>query len=99
VQRLRGVSVVPPSVSLHHPLRVTHIVTTETCACPSCSSATLVGSPAAGLCTSCGSVSLAGTTVPLVVLVLAALAARAFVLARRGERMPFRAARMRVASA
>lgn len=66
-------------------------MTTETCACPFCSSAILVGSQAAGLCTSCGSVSLAGTTVPLVVLVLAALAARAFVLARRAPRTPIRA--------
>ena len=74
-------------------------MTTETCACPSCSSATLVGSHAAGLCTSCGSVSLAGTTVPLVVLVLAALAARAFFLAHRGPRTPLLAARLRMASA
>lgn len=74
-------------------------MTTETCACPSCSSATLVGSQTAGVCTSCGSVSLAGTTVPLVVVVMVALAARAFILARRGPQTPLLAAPVRVASA
>lgn len=53
------------------------------CACPSCSTTTLVGSEAIGLCTSCGSLSLAGTAVPLVAIVLVALAARALFVASR----------------
>jgi hypothetical protein len=58
-------------------------MTTHTCACPSCSTTTLVGSEAIGLCTSCGSLSLAGTAVPLVAVVLVALAARALFVASR----------------
>jgi hypothetical protein len=58
-------------------------MTIETCACPSCSTATLIGSDAVGLCTSCGSLSLAGTAVPLVAVVIAALAVRALFVARR----------------
>lgn len=58
-------------------------MTTNACTCPSCSTATLVGSEAIGLCTSCGSLSLAGTAVPLVAVVLVALAARALFVASR----------------
>ncbi len=72
---------------------------TESCTCSSCSTATLVGSNAVGLCTSCGSLSLAGTAVPLIGVVLAALAARALILARRGSRTPLLAARVRIAAA
>ncbi|MBM3690384.1 MAG: hypothetical protein FJW80_12185 [Actinobacteria bacterium] len=53
------------------------------CTCPSCSAATLIGSETAGLCTSCGTFSLAGNAVPLVAVVLVALAARALVVAHR----------------
>lgn len=74
-------------------------MSTESCTCSSCSTATLVGSEAVGLCTSCGSLSLAGTAVPLIVVVLATLAVRALILARRGPRTPLLAARMRVVSA
>jgi hypothetical protein len=53
-------------------------MTTATCPCPSCSTTSLVGVEAASLCTSCGSLSLAGTAIPLVAVVIVALAARAF---------------------
>ena len=58
-------------------------MTVETCTCPSCSTATLIGSESVGLCTSCGALSLAGTAVPLVAVVVAALAVRALLVARR----------------
>jgi hypothetical protein len=56
------------------------------CTCPSCSSATLVGSPAAGFCTSCGGLSIAGTSIPLLAVVLGVLALRAFTITRSGRR-------------
>lgn len=54
--------------------------------CPACSHPTLVGTPAAGACSSCGAIAVAGNAVPLAVLLVAALAVRALLLRGRWTR-------------
>ncbi|MBM4007416.1 MAG: hypothetical protein FJ292_07640 [Planctomycetes bacterium] len=52
-------------------------MTDQACTCPACASTTMIGSENVGFCTSCGTLSLAGNAVPLVAIMLVALALRA----------------------